>query len=116
MASDRAKAILEATYAKGYDRGFREGQEMALATRRQTPRRQVASLLLRRLEDGPQPAELMLSLSLEVGCHVNTVRHAAKESGVFAVKRGDCWLWVHPKHAPPPVKITKTTSQLSFSA
>lgn len=115
MPSGKAREIIQAAFDKGYERGFREGQQMALAGRRQTPRRIVASELLDRLEERPQPAEAMLALSQEFSVSVDTVRRAAKEAGVFPVKRGDCWLWVHPKQAPPPIKMCKVGSQLAFS-
>lgn len=105
--SEKARVILHDAYMQGY----RDGQTALLEGGRQVPRRRIAKELLDTLEEGPKPAEWCLSISTRHSVSTATVRRAAKEVGVFTVKRGDCWLWVHPKQSPPALQGCKVDSQ-----
>jgi hypothetical protein len=90
-------------------KGWRDGQQALLSGRRHTARRRVATVLLERLEAGPQPAEMCLSLASELGVHVNTVKAAKVELRIMSKQKRDGWYWALPQR-------TQSTSQLAFLA
>ena len=109
--SPKAREILRRAYLEGYEAGRRDGARDERYKRPQTKRRTVVmDGIEERLADGPQPADVMLALAVELSVSLPTLKAAKAELGVVSYRKRKGWYWRLPGQE------SKSQDQLALDA